>query len=265
MTVDLSQFESGHRYAGDYAADLRAIQQRLGRIQASYILHGGRAIIVIEGWGASGKGGAIRRLVASWDPRWFHVCPTSDVGEDDMGRHFLWRFWQCVPSRGHINVFDQSWYRRVLAERVDGRCSQTEWQRAFDEINEFECQQCESGTKLIKIFLHVTAEEQDKRLKARLEDPWKRWQVQPEDLRNRLRRQDYLNACSDMFLHCNTRWAPWIVLDANHKKTLRINVLRMVADQLEQAINMSPPALNDALIREAEMAFGQAYGGLNQG
>ena len=258
MSVDLSQFESGHRYAGDYEADLRALQLRLAHIQAAYITHGGRAIIAVEGWDASGKGGAIRRLTASWDPRWFHVWPIGAPNRQAADRHFLWRFWQHIPARGNISIFDRTWYGRVLVERVEGLCSQTDWRRAYDEINEFEAQQRDADTVLIKIFLHVTAQEQDKRLKRRLNEPWKRWKTGPEDYRNRAKRPAYLEAYADMFRQCNTRWAPWIVLDGNNKKAARIAFLQAVADQLESAVDMNPPALDTALAELAKAAFGTA-------
>ena len=256
MSVDLSQFESGHRYAGDYEADLKQLQRRLERIQAAYILNGGRAMIAVEGWGASGKGGVIRRLTACWDARWFDVWPIGAPKAEEADRHFLWRFWQRVPARGTISVFDRSWYGRVLVERVEALCSDADCQRAYDAINEFEAQQRDMGTTLIKIFMHVTADEQDKRLKARLDDPWKRWKTGPEDYRNRARRLEYLKAYGDMFAQCNTRWAPWTIIDGNHKKAARMAVLQAVADQLEHGIDMRPPPLDPELAHLAELAFG---------
>ncbi|NBR31246.1 MAG: polyphosphate kinase [Sphingomonadaceae bacterium] len=259
MSVDLSQFESGHHYVGDYAADLEQIQRRLARIQAAYILHGGRAMIAVEGWDAAGKGGAIRQLSACWDARWCDVWSIGTRMADEADRHFLWRFWQCVPARGHISVFDRTWYCRVLVERVEAKCSEAEWQRAYDEINEFEAQQRDMGTTLIKIFLHVTADEQDKRLKARLNDPWQRWKTGPDDYRNRARRPEYLKAYGDMFARCNTRWAPWTIVDGNHKRAARMAVLQAIADQLEHAIDMCPPPLDPDLAHVAELAFGPQW------
>lgn len=265
MSVDLRQFESGHRYSGDYEGDLKQLQRRLERVQAAYILHGARAMIAVEGWDASGKGGAIRRLTACWDPRWFNVWSIGAPTAEEADRHFLWRFWQRVPTRGSISIFDRTWYGRVLVERIEGFCREADWQRAYDEINEFEAQQLDIGTTLIKIFLHVTAEEQDRRLKARLEDPWKRWKTGPEDYRNRARRSDYFKAYGDMFAHCNTRWAPWTVIDANHKKATRIAVLQAVADQLEHSVDMTPPPLDPRLAQLAEGVFGVRQGAAHQG
>ena len=240
----LSDYEAGLRLNGDYAADLRRIQRRLARIQAAYIMHRKAAIIVFEGWDAAGKGGVIRRLTAAWDPRSVQVWPIAAPSAEARDHHFLWRFWPCLPAKGHIGVFDRSWYGRVLVERVEGLCSGADWTRAYDEINEFEAQQCEAGATLIKIFLHVTAVQQDKRFKARLADPWKRWKITPEDLRNRAKRAAYLDAYADMFARTHTRWAPWTIIDGNAKKAARIAALIQIADQLEAGVDMTAVPLD---------------------
>ncbi|WP_219892848.1 polyphosphate kinase 2 family protein [Aquisediminimonas profunda] len=257
MTIDLSDFEDGRKYEGDYAADLLALQERLARIQVAHIVHGRSAIIAIEGWDASGKGGAISRLTSPWDPRWFEVWPIGAPTEEERVRHFLWRFWKRLPGKGEINIFDRTWYGRVLVERVEGFCSEAEWKRAYDEINEFEAQQKDNGVTLIKLFMHVTQDEQDKRLKERLEDPWKRWKTGAEDYRNRARRADYLKAYHDMFARTDTRWAPWSVIDGNNKKAARIAALTTIADTLERNVAMKPLVADPELVKLAEAALGQ--------
>src|SRR3546814_1229353 len=112
-------------------------------------------------------------MVAEWDPRYFEVWPISAPTEEECDRHFLWRFWQKLPGSQDINVFDRSWYGRVLVERVENLCSEAEWRRAYDEINEFEAQQIDSGTNIVKLFVHTTQQEQDERLAARLSTPWR--------------------------------------------------------------------------------------------
>src|SRR3546814_11548065 len=188
MTIDLRDYEEGKRYEGDYHQALKELQQRLARIQVAHIIHRSRSIIVLEGWDASGKGGIIRRMVAEWDPRYFEVWPISAPTEEECDRHFLWRFWQKLPGSQDINVFDRSWYGRVLVERVENLCSEAEWRRAYDEINEFEAQQIDRGTNIVKLFVHPTQQEQDDRLAARLSPPWKRWKPGTEDYPNRARR-----------------------------------------------------------------------------
>ena len=256
MTINLRDFERGKKYEGDYSADLAALQERLARIQVAHIVHRRRSIILIEGWDASGKGGVIRRMVAQWDPRYFEVWPISAPTQEEKDRHFLWRFWQKIPGQGSIAVFDRTWYGRVLVERVEGFCAEQEWKRAYDEINEFEAQQIDSGTHLVKLFMHVTQKEQDERLADRLSTPWKRWKTGLEDYRNRARRDDYLSAMHDMFRQTDTRWAPWQVIDGNNKKAARIAALTYVAERLEAAVPMEMPEADPEVVKLAKDAFG---------
>jgi AMP-polyphosphate phosphotransferase len=241
VTINLSDYEFGAKFRGDYSDTLDELQERLSRILVAHVVHDKRSVIVVEGWDAAGKGGAIKRLTAEWDPRSYTVWPISAPTDEEKARHFLWRFWTRLPASGEIAVFDRSWYGRVLVERVEGFASEREWRRAYDEINEFEHQQVDDGTALVKLFFHVTQETQDKRLQSRLDHPWKRWKVNEEDFRNRARREDYLNALQDMFAHTNTRWAPWKVIDGNNKKAARIAALTAVADALEKHVPMTPP------------------------
>ncbi|HEV2569315.1 polyphosphate kinase [Sphingomonas sp.] len=247
MAIDLSDYERGAPYPGNYSADLAALQERLARIQVAHIVHKRRAIVLLEGWDAAGKGGIIQRLTAKWDPRYFDVFPISAPTAEEKDKHFLWRFWRKLPASGEIAVFDRSWYGRVLVERVEGFASEPDWRRGYDEINEFEAQQRDCGTTIVKLFVHVTQEEQDKRLKKRFEDPWKRWKTGADDYRNRVRRPAYLDAIDDMFRMTNTRWAPWTVIDGNDKKAARIASLTAIADQLEAHVPMEPLPLDPEL------------------
>jgi AMP-polyphosphate phosphotransferase len=256
--INLASYERGKPYDGDYAADLARVQERLARVQVAHHVHGRRAIIVFEGWDAAGKGGIIQRLTAEWDPRFFDVHPVSAPTAEEKDRHFLWRFWAKLPRSGDIAVFDRSWYGRVLVERVEGFATESEWRRAYDEINEFEAQQRDIGTTVVKLFVHVTQDEQDRRLKKRLGDPWKRWKLSPEDFRNRARRADYLKAMKDMFGQTDTRWAPWTVIDGNDKRAARIEALNAVANQLEARVPMEPPEANAEIARLAKDAFAQS-------
>lgn len=264
MTTNLSEFEAGAAYSGDYDAALKAVQQRLSRIQVAHIVHKRRAAIAFEGWDAAGKGGAIKRLTAEWDPRNFTVWPIAGPSDSEKGRHFLWRFWNKLPPSGEISVFDRSWYGRVLVERVEGLTSEREWRRAYDEINEFEAQQTDAGMPIVKLFLHVTQEVQDERLRARLAHPWKRWKIGPDDFRNRSKRSGYLDALRDMFDQTNTRWAPWHVIDANNKKAARIACLSVIADRLEREVPMEPPEAAEDLIALGEQALGSGNPAVTQ-
>ena len=256
MAIDLRQFEKGEKFEGDYDAALAAAQARLARIQVAHIVHKKRSAIVFEGWDAAGKGGIIQRLTAEWDPRFFEVWPISAPSLEEKERHFLWRFWQKLPMAGDIAVFDRSWYGRVLVERVEGFASATQWKRAFDEINEYEAQQKDDGTAIVKLFIHVTQETQDERLADRLRDPWKRFKVNAEDFRNRAKRRDYLDAIDEMFAQTDTRWSPWKIIDGNNKKSARIAALNYIADRLEKHVPMDPPEADAALLGLAQETIG---------
>ncbi len=258
MAIDLSDYEAGAEFSGDYEETVCSLQERLARLLVSLHVHKRKAILVCEGWDAAGKGGAIQRLTAQCDPRAFKVWPISAPNDEEKARHYLWRFWQRMPNAGEMAIFDRSWYGRVLVERVEGFASDGEWRRAYDEINELEHQLTDDGTTIIKLFFHVTQEVQDKRFRKRLEHPWKMWKVTAEDVRNRAKRPDYLVALNDMFAHTDTRWAPWQAIDGNDKKAARIAALTHVADTLAAALPSNPPPpspemeqLRQALVKEA--------------
>lgn len=247
MTINLSDYERGKSFDGDYDEALKALQKRLGHVQVAHIVHKRAAMIVLEGWDAAGKGGAIKRMTAHWDPRYFQVWPIAAPSPEEKAHHFLWRFWQRLPALRNIGVFDRSWYGRVLVERVENYASEAEWRRAYDEINRFEAQQADCGTTIVKLFFHVTQKEQDRRLRDRIDNPWKRWKTGAEDYRNRARRADYMDAMHDMFAHTDTDHARWTVIDANDKKAARITALTAIAEQLEARISMEPPPLDPEL------------------
>ena len=241
MAINLSDYETGAGYDGDYKHDLADLQERISRLFVANYLHRRSAVIVCEGWDAAGKGGAIQRLVAECDPRHYRVWPIAAPTEEEHAHHYLWRFWQRLPSAGEIAIFDRSWYGRVLVERVEGLTSEAQWRRAYDEINEFEAQLASGGTLIVKLYFHVTQAEQDQRFRKRLEHPWKLWKVTAEDVRNRAKRADYLAALTDMFANTDTPWAPWTVIDGNDKKAARIAALTRVADALAAVLPGKPP------------------------
>ncbi|MEA3042165.1 MAG: AMP-polyphosphate phosphotransferase [Sphingomonadales bacterium] len=251
MPINLWDYEAGAPFDGDYEQALEELQERIARMFVSLHVHKKKAIIVCEGWDASGKGGAIQRLTAGCDPRTYKVWPIAAPSDEEKAHHYLWRFWQRMPKAGEAAIFDRSWYGRVLVERVEGFATKAEWRRAHDEINELEAQLSYDGTTIVKLFFHVTQEVQDKRLRARLDHPWKRWKVGAEDLRNRARRDDYLAALKDMFAHTDTRWAPWTVIDGNNKKSARIAALTRVAEALAAVLPKDPPPVSPEMERLA--------------
>jgi polyphosphate kinase 2 (PPK2 family) len=255
MTIDLADFERGDKYKADYKADLAAVQERLEHIQVAHIVHRRAAIIMFEGWDAAGKGGIIQRMTASWDPRSFEVYPIAAPTDEEKAHDFIWRFRNRLPMPGEIAVFDRSWYGRVLVERVEGYASDAEWREGYDDINAFEAAQIESGTTLVKLFVHITQETQDKQFAERLDDPWKRWKTGADDYRNRARRADYLAAMHDMFARTSTAVAPWHVIDGNNRKAARIAALTLIADALEAHVPMTPPTLDPDFEKMARAAL----------
>ncbi len=256
MTIHLSDYEKGAPFEGDFEEALAKLQHRLERIQVAHIVHGKRSVVMFEGWDAAGKGGIIKRMTTLLDPRYFTVWPIGAPTEEEKGHHFLWRFWSRLPANKHIAVFDRSWYGRVLVERVEALASERELKRAYDEINEFEAQQVDSGTAIVKLFIHITQDEQDKQLAQRLDDPFKRWKTGVDDYRNRANRHDYLKAMHDMFACTDTRWAPWTVIDGNDRKAGRIAALTRIADALEKHVPMDMPEADPTVVELAKHAFG---------
>ena len=256
MTIDLSDYEKGKKYKGDYDADLAALQERLAKIQVAHIIHDHRSVILFEGWDAAGKGGIIKRMTADWDPRYYQVHPISAPTEEERDHHYLWRFWTKLPASRNIAIFDRSWYGRVLVERVEGFCSKAEWTRAYDEINAFERQQIDAGTHIIKLFVHITQDMQDEQLAQRLDTPWKRWKTGADDYRNRARRADYLDAMHDMFRATDRKEAPWHIIDNNNRKAGRIAALTYAADRLEALVPLDFPDADPAVVKLAHDAFG---------
>lgn len=255
MKYDLADYETGAEFDGKYKHALAKLQKRLSHIHYAHIVHKRRAIIVFEGWDAAGKGGIIKRLTGEWDPRYFEVWPISAPTPEELSHHFLWRFWQRLPAQHNTAIFDRSWYGRVLVERVEGFAKEAEWRAGYDEINAFEAQQAATGATLVKVFVHVTQKEQDRRLKDRLEHPWKRWKTGLDDYRNRAKRPQYLEAMHEMFERTSTRTASWTVIDGNDKKAGRIAALTAIADQLEKHVPMEPPELDPEVLKVARKAL----------
>lgn len=256
--IDLSDYEGAAKDPKHYREKLKKLQARLERIQVAHIVHRRPAVVMLEGWDAAGKGGIIQRMVAEWDQRVFEVYPIAAPSAAEKKRDFLWRFAKRLPKPGEIAIFDRSWYGRVLVERVEGYAAPEEWQRAYDEINAFEAALAAGGTTLVKLFVHVGQEEQDRRLRARIEDPWKRWKTGLDDFRNRARRADYLDAMAEMFARTDTALAPWHVVAGDNKKAARLDALRHVADRMEADVPMTPPALDPELARVAAAALGDS-------
>lgn len=240
----------------EYEKRLSKLQKELLHIQQTYWHEKRRAIVLFEGWDAAGKGGCIRRLTEPLDPRGFHVWPISAPTPEDQGKHYLYRFWARLPAPGTFAIFDRSWYGRVLVERVEGFAKKAAWKRAYEEINEFERMLTEDGVRIIKIFLHISPDEQLARFRERLGNPHKRWKLTEEDLRNRGRWDDYVEAIEAMFDRTSTDHAPWNVVPADSKWLARIRVLELVNATLREGIKIEPPPLQPEVARSAAAILG---------
>ena len=192
--------------------------------------------VVFEGWDASGKGGAIKRLVSPLDPRHVRVVQFSEPSDDEKRHHFLWRFWPRLPGRGGMAVFDRSWYGRVLVERVEGFASAEEWERAYREINDFERTLVADGMILIKLWMHISDEEQLQRFRRREKDPLKSWKLTDDDWRNREKRSAYEAAVEDMIARTDQPGAPWHPIEAESKSYARVRVLEVVIGRIEEGM-----------------------------
>ncbi len=202
--------------------------------------------VIFEGEDASGKGGAIKRLVAQLDPRHVRVVQFAAPTHDEKRHHFLWRFWPSLPGWGGMAIFDRSWYGRVLVERVEGLATEKQWMRAYDEINGFERTLADEGMILIKFWLHISGEEQLKRFKRREKDPLKAWKLTDEDWRNREKAPAYREAVEDMVAHTShDPHARWHLIPAESKRYARVAVIDTVISEIEAGMRrhgMEPPA-----------------------
>ncbi len=219
-----------------YKSKKRDFQKQLLALQLEMKVQHIPAMIIIEGWDAAGKGGAIHRLVNKFDPRSYVVHPVSAPSQEELDHHYLWRFWKAVPARGRVAVFDRSWYGRVLVERVEGYASAIALKRAYGEINEFERLLTEDGYVIVKIFMHISKTEQKQRFDRRRTNPLKAWKMTDEDYRNRRKWEQYEDAIEEMFRRTHTRSAPWHVVAANDKRWARVAVQEICAGSFARAL-----------------------------
>jgi len=220
----------------DYEREIKALQNRLHLLGYQVYLSRLPVVIVFEGPDAAGKGGAIKRLTQHLDPRGYVVWPIGPPHGDDRERHYLYRFWRRLPEDGQIAIFDRSWYGRVLVERVEGYCTTEAWARAYPEINQFERQLVAHGTTVIKLWIHISKEEQLKRFRERERIHYKSWKLTKEDWRNRGKWEDHLQAADEMILKTSTHHAPWVIVEADDKLHARVKVLRTVESALREGL-----------------------------
>ena len=219
-----------------YKKRITELQKELMRLQNEMYLKRIPVVVALEGWDAAGKGGAIKRLTEPLDPRGYEVVPTAAPNDIEKAHHYLWRFWKSMPKDGHMTIFDRTWYGRVMVERIEGFCSQEEWRRAYREINQMEQNLTEHGVIVLKFWLQIDKDEQERRFKERMENPEKQWKITDEDWRNREKWDEYVRAVDEMLLRTSTTYAPWTVVEANSKYFARVKILETVVQALKKRI-----------------------------
>lgn len=235
---------------------IKPLQESLQRIQQAYLGSRERAVIVLEGWDTAGKGGLVRRLGWTFDPRSFRVHSIAAPNSIEARQHYLQRFWERLPQHGQITVFDRSWYGRVLVERVENLTPEPDWQRAYAEIDSFERMLVDDGVRLVKLFLHISHEEQAQRFRDRMENPLKRWKLSYEDFRNHALWDGYRTAIEDMVERTSSATAPWHIIPSNDKPFSRLAAFGIIADRLGQGIDTTPRELDAEIRYLAEMTLG---------
>ena len=221
----------------EYKEKLKELQSELRSLHYALYRKKIPLIIAYEGWDAAGKGGNIKRIAGALDPRGYVVYPIASPEPHEKARHHLWRFWNRLPKTGHIAIYDRTWYGRVMVERLEGFCSENDWQRAYNEINEFEKELYDWGAVIIKFWIQIDSETQLARFTDRQNTPEKQWKITDEDWRNREKWDLYEEAIDEMLEKTNTSFAPWYILESVDKKYARIKALEIVVESIKKALD----------------------------
>ncbi len=237
---------------GEYETRLADAQRRLLALRLDLGGHlenpdiGPGVLVVFEGSDAAGKGGAIKRVVEPLDPRHYRVSAFAKPTFDEKRKHFLWRFWSDVPGLGGFALFDRSWYGRVLVERVEGYATDDQWQRAYDEIVQFERNLVLEGLIIIKFWVQISPDEQLRRFERRQRDPLRRWKLTDEDWRNRDKIDLYRDAVEDMLDRTDHDLAPWHVVSGEQKRWARVAIIETIVERIETGLaSFHLPAVDD--------------------
>lgn len=228
----------------EYKPRLRSLQQHLHALQSSCREAQIGTVVVFEGWDAAGKGGAIRKLTERLEPRAFRLHATRAPRTHELHMPWMWRFWAHLPSWGKIGIFDRSWYGRVVVERVEGRTTPEQCERAYATVRGFERMLADDRYEIVKLFLHISKKEQRQRLERLQADPLTAWMVEAEDWQHHEQYEEYLTAVELMLERTETEWAPWTVAEATDRYWCRIKILSTVARAMETGLlrrGIDPP------------------------
>lgn len=219
-----------------YRKELKKCRKKLRKLHNIIYRKKIPVIIAYEGWDAAGKGGNIKRVTSGLDPRGYTVYPIAAPDKSELNRHYLWRFYKRLPKDGHVAIFDRTWYGRVMVERLEGFCSENDWQRAYNEMNEFEKELANWGAIVIKFWVQIDNQTQLERFTERQNTPEKQWKITDEDWRNREKWDLYEEAITEMLQKTNTEFAPWYVLESVDKKYARIKAMQIVINEIEKRL-----------------------------
>nr|WP_294846203.1 polyphosphate kinase [uncultured Sphingomonas sp.] len=248
MPIDLTKFEWGVPFDGDAEGTLRDLRDRLSQAQLAQIVYRRRMIVLLEGWSGAGRKAALRQMVGSWDPSRVRtvVVPSSLDDEDD--RHWMAPYWSNLPPASGTTIFYPSWYRRVAEQRLSGRLDDKQFARACDEINEFEAQQRDHGTLIVKLFFHIGAERQAAVLRERQDDPWRSHLLSRSAVKALGERDALIDIINDVFAQTDTRWAPWSVIDGNDELSATIRSKELLAAAMEKTMPKEPPSEGETVV-----------------
>jgi len=249
--VDLSKWDPGDDSEckdGKEAGLLRVakLTARLGELQELLYAEGKHKILVVlQGMDTGGKDGTIRRVFSGVNPSGVHVASFKVPTPEELAHDFLWRVHKVVPGQGEMAIFNRSHYEDVLVVRVHNLVPPEVWGKRYQQINDFEQMLAESGTTILKFYLHIDLDEQKERLQARLDDPTKQWKFRLGDLKERKRWSEYMEAYEDVLSKTSTRYAPWYIIPANRKWYRDLVISSILVETLEGLEMKFPPSEED--------------------
>ena len=215
-----------------YEKELEKLQVELVKLQEWVQSSGQRVVVIFEGRDTAGKGGSIRRIAEALNPRYCRVVALGVPSDRERSQWYFQRYVNQLPSAGEILLFDRSWYNRAGVEKVMGFCTEAEYEEFLFTCPQIERALVRSGIQVIKYWLSISDEEQERRFRARMTDPVKQWKLSPMDLEARAHWVDYAEAKDEMLLHTDIAEAPWFVVDAEDKKTARLNLISHLLSQI---------------------------------
>lgn len=218
----------------DAQREIEGLEERFADLQEKlYAQHTQSLLVVLQAMDAGGKDGTIKHVFQSVNPQGVRVTSFKQPSPDDLAHDFLWRIHPHVPPKGYIGIFNRSHYEDVLVVRVAKLAPRDVWEKRYEQINAFERLLAESGTRILKFFLHISKDEQRERFQARLDDPTKRWKFSTGDIPVREQWDDYMKAYEVAISRCNTEYAPWHIVPANQKWYRNLVVMRAIVKTLE--------------------------------